>query len=97
MLEDDVSRELAELISRHGALIVELELTREPKPEAPKQELVQLRVKELDLRAKIIAWPPSNRAEAYRKIEHFARVLATGVSLDQATVRFVLRSVQRFL
>ncbi|WFU05915.1 hypothetical protein QA648_22435 (plasmid) [Rhizobium sp. CB3171] len=96
MSGDDPRRGLTDLIDHHAALIVELELVRQSKPKIPKTELTQLRIKELELCTTISAWPPGNRIEAYRKVEHVARILATGVALDRTTVAFVLRSVQPF-
>lgn len=97
----EIRPEFAELLSRHGGLVVLFgDSLRGRLPGGQiniARQTGRLRQEERQLRACIINWVPINATEARRKLEHLARfVAATGVAFDDTTLDMVLRSIMFF-
>ncbi|CDM61189.1 MULTISPECIES: hypothetical protein [Rhizobium] len=98
-MADDIRPQLANLISRHRALVVVLgPIARQASlRDRIRTDIGELSNEEQRLRADILAWSPRNEPEAREKLIHLASfVAATGVSFEAESLDAIVKSVERF-
>ncbi|MEK1894610.1 MAG: hypothetical protein AAAB20_15255 [Rhizobium sp.] len=98
-MADDLQPQLANLISRHRALVVLLgPIPRKAsRRDHTRTDIGKLSNEEQRLRADIIAWSPSNEPEAREKLIYLASfVAATGTSFEAESLDTILKSVECF-
>ncbi|PWE53699.1 hypothetical protein DEM27_24490 [Metarhizobium album] len=98
MPDQDFSAEFSALIARHREIIIAMLESNQFSPMTASDGATVARVaEELMLRTRIIAWQPTNRDEAYRKLEHLVQALAAGAPIDRMSVDIAVKTVESFI